>query len=55
MTQPLRLTLRTLLSYLDDTLEPAQTRVIGLKAAESEQAQDLIKKIKEVTDRKSVV
>ncbi len=52
MTQPLRLTLRTLLSYLDDTLEPAQARVIGQKAAESDQAQELIKKIKEVTRKR---
>ena len=36
----LRLTLRTLLSYLDDTLEPAQAKTIGTKVAESEQARE---------------
>ena len=38
MTAPLRLTLRTLLSYLDDTLDPAQAKLIGQQVAESEQA-----------------
>ncbi len=52
MTQPLRLTLRTLLSYLDDTLEPAQARVIGQKVQESEQAQELMNRIKEVTRKR---
>ena len=37
----LRLTLRTLLSYLDDMLEPAQAKAIGAKVAESEQARAL--------------
>ena len=31
----MRLTLRTLLAYLDDMLEPSQARVIGQKAAET--------------------
>jgi hypothetical protein len=44
-----RLTLRTLLAYLDDTLEPAQAKLIGQKVAESETAQQLIARIKEVT------
>jgi hypothetical protein len=50
----MRLTLRTLLAYLDDTLEPAQAKVIGQKIAESEAAQQLIKRIKEVTRRQDL-
>jgi hypothetical protein len=46
------LTLRTLLAYLDDTLEPAQTKLIGQKVAESEVAQQLIERIKQVTRRR---
>ncbi len=48
----MRLTLRTLLSYLDDTLEPAETKVIGQKVAESDAAQELITRIKQVTRRR---
>jgi hypothetical protein len=48
----MRLTLRTLLSYLDDTLEPAQAKAIGAKVAESEQARDLVERIKQVTRRR---
>jgi len=47
-----RLTLRTLLAYLDDTLEPAETKVIGQKVAESDAAQELIARIKQVTRRR---
>jgi hypothetical protein len=47
-----RLTLRTLLAYLDDTLEPAETKLIGQKVAESEAAQELIARIKQVTRRR---
>jgi hypothetical protein len=47
-----RLTLRTLLSYLDDTLEPAQAKIIGAKVADSEQARELMERIKEVTRRR---
>src|SRR5438552_9952290 len=49
---PVRLTLRTLLAYLDDTLEPAQARLIGQKVAESDAAQELIARIKQVTRRR---
>jgi hypothetical protein len=49
---PVRLTLRTLLAYLDDTLEPAQARLIGQKVAESEVAQRLIERIKQVTRKR---
>ncbi len=48
----MRLTLRTLLAYLDDTLEPAQAKVIGQKVAESDTAQELIARIKQVTRRR---
>jgi hypothetical protein len=47
-----RLTLRTLLAYLDDTLEPAQAKMIGQKVAESDTAQELIARIKQVTRRR---
>jgi hypothetical protein len=48
----LRLTLRTLLAYIDDTLEPGQAKVIGQKVAESETAQELIERIRQVTRRR---
>jgi hypothetical protein len=48
----MRLTLRTLLAYLDDTLEPAQAKLIGQKVAESDAAQELIARIKQVTRRR---
>jgi hypothetical protein len=46
------LTLRTLLAYLDDTLEPAQAKLIGQKVAESDAAQELVARIKQVTRRR---
>ncbi len=48
----LRLTLRTLLAYLDDTLEPAEAKAIGQKVAESDSARELIDRIKQVTRRR---
>ena len=48
----MRLTLRTLLAYLDDTLEPSQAKLIGQKVAESDTAQELIARIKQVTHRR---
>jgi hypothetical protein len=48
----MRLTLRTLLAYLDDTLEPAQAKAIGQKIAESATAQEIIARIKEVVRRR---
>src|SRR5262245_35085029 len=50
----MRLTLRTLLAYLDDSLEPAQAKLIGQKIAESEQARDLIARIQQVTRRRRI-
>jgi hypothetical protein len=50
----LRLTLRTLLAYIDDTLEPAQARELGEKVAASDDARDLIDKIKRVTRRRGL-
>jgi hypothetical protein len=41
-----------LLAYLDDTLEPAQAKLIGQKVAESETAQELMARIKTVTRRR---
>src|SRR5271154_1677569 len=51
----IRLTLRTLLSYLDDTLEPAQAKIIGAKVAESDQARELMERIKQVTRRRRLM
>jgi len=47
-----RLTLRTLLAYLDDILEPAQTKEIGSKLTESQFASDLVQRIREVMRRR---
>jgi hypothetical protein len=47
-----RLTLRTLLAYLDDTLEPGEIKEIGQKVAESDAAQELIARIKQSTRRR---
>jgi hypothetical protein len=46
------LTLRTLLAYLDDTLEPGEIKHIGQKVSESETARELIARIKSVTRRR---
>ncbi|NQV27971.1 MAG: hypothetical protein HQ518_26780 [Rhodopirellula sp.] len=48
----MRLTLRTLLAYLDDLLEPAQAREIGEKISESGYASALVDRIREVTRRR---
>ncbi|QJW99392.1 hypothetical protein [Frigoriglobus tundricola] len=49
-----RLTLRTLLAYIDDTLEPTEARSLGKKVAESEEAQQLVERIKKVTRRRGL-
>jgi hypothetical protein len=45
----MRLTLRTLLAWLDDTLLPTQVREIGVQVAESPFAQELTERIHRVT------
>src|SRR5262245_11320865 len=50
----IRLTLRTLLAYIDDTLEPDQARELGRKVAESHDARILIERIKKVTRRRGL-
>lgn len=48
----MRLTLRTLLAYLDDVLEPSETKLMGQKIQESPVAGELISKIREVMRRR---
>jgi hypothetical protein len=48
----MRLTLRTLLAYLDDVLEPAQVREIGRKIRESPVAAALVSRIRESVRRR---
>ncbi len=50
----MRLTLRTLLAYLDDTLPGEEAKAIGHKVSESPAAQELIEKIKRVTRRRGL-
>src|SRR6516162_6203159 len=45
----MRLTLRTLLAWLDDTLSASEVREIGKQVAESPYAQELVKRIQRVT------
>src|SRR6476646_7526679 len=45
----MRLTLRTLLAWLDDTLKPTQVREIGVQVAGSTFAQELSDRIHRVT------
>src|SRR3954451_11163132 len=46
---PMRLTLRTLLAWLDDTLPPAEVRQIGQQVAETPLAGELVDRIHRVT------
>ena len=48
----MRLTLRTLLAYLDDVLEPSQAKEIGEKMQESSFAASLVSRIREVMRRR---
>lgn len=48
----MRLTLRTLLAYLDDILEPAQAKEIGEKISQSGYAGTLVNRIREVMRRR---
>jgi len=50
----MRLTLRTLLAYLDDVLEPAQAREIGEKLAENKEAAQLVARIRDVIRRRRI-
>ncbi len=45
----MRLTLRTLLAWLDDTLPPSEVKQMGQQVAESPFAQDLVERIHRVT------
>jgi hypothetical protein len=51
-SRPLRLTLRTLLAWLDDTLPPGEVRQIGNQVTESTFARDLVERIHRVTRRR---
>jgi hypothetical protein len=48
----MRLTLRTLLAYLDDILEPAQAKEIGTKIQETPPVSSLVNRIREVMRRR---
>lgn len=50
----MRLTLRTLLAYLDDTLEPAEAREIGQKIASSQEATKLVDQVRESLRRRRI-
>lgn len=49
-----RLTLRTLLAYIDDTLDPLEAHSLGKKVAESDEARELVDRIKKVTRRRGL-
>ncbi|MEZ6064206.1 MAG: hypothetical protein R3B90_00525 [Planctomycetaceae bacterium] len=51
----MRLTLRTLLGYLDDILEPQQTREMGERISESAFASELVARIKEVMRKRRIL
>ena len=45
----MRLTLRTLIAWLDDTLTPAEVRTIGQQVAETPFAKELVERVQRVT------
>jgi len=51
----MRLTLRTLLAWLDDTLPPTQVREIGRQVSESAYAQELVERIHRVTRQRRLM
>jgi hypothetical protein len=50
----MRLTLRTLLAYLDDILDAATTKEIGARVSENTTASNLIARIRDVTRRRRI-
>lgn len=50
----MKLTLRTLLAYLDDVLEPNSAREIGVKLGESHVASSLVERIRDVLKRRRI-
>ena len=50
----MRLTLRTLLAYLDDTLPAHEAKTIGEKVAESPSAKELIDRIRKLTRKRGL-
>ena len=48
----MRLTLRTLLAYLDDQMDAADIKQFGQRVAESDAAQELIARIRQITRRR---
>ncbi len=50
----MRLTLRTLLAYLDDILEPSHAREMGEKIAESAVASGMVTRVREVLRRRRI-
>ncbi|MBX3443159.1 MAG: hypothetical protein KF774_12205 [Planctomyces sp.] len=50
----MRLTLRTLLAYLDDILEASQAREIGARISENSVASSLVTRIRDVTRRRRI-
>ena len=48
----LDLTLRTLLAYIDDTLDPIEARSLGKRVAASDETKLLVERIKQVTRRR---
>lgn len=50
----MRLTLRTLLAYLDDVLEPNEAREIGQKINQSKEATELVTQIREAIRRRRI-
>ena len=50
----MRLTLRTVLAYLDDVLNPAEAKEMGKRIKESRQASEMVARIQEVVRRRRI-